>query len=122
MKTERNENNKIEQLIEKLNELEIDQQEIGKEIYKAKEEIENIKRSIEKEKQEKNTQHKHLEYERANTFEIGDEVTIRNAKQRSDNKGIVTGFTHTGYVRVKTHKGTKTRRIPSNLLITKKAT
>ena len=121
MKTERKDNNKIEQLIEKLNELEIDQLNIGIEIRKVKEEIEIIKMTIKKEDEEKSKEQEYLEYERANTFEIGDEVNIRNPKQSNDNKGVITGFTPAGYIKVITQKGTKTRRISSNLRITKKA-
>ena len=122
MKTEsNNERNKIEQLINKLNELEIDQREISKDIEKVRKEIQDIKKADEGKKDEENRQREYEEYKRLHTFKIGDKVKINNPKQRNDNKGTVTGYTPTGYVKITTEKGIKTRRIPANLRITKKA-
>ena len=121
MKTERNNDINIKQLIDKLNQLEIEQQEINKDINNVKKDIENIKRASKEKKEDERRQREYVEYERSNTFEIGDKIKINNPKQQNDNKGTVTGYTPTGYVKITTEQGTKTRRIPANLRIIEKA-
>ena len=121
MKTEGNINDKIEQLIDTLQELEIVQSKINKEINKTKQEIKHIETTLHKDNKDTRSQRKYDEYEKANTIEIGDEINICNPKDRKDKKGVVTGFTPKGYVRILTQKGNKTRRLPFNIIIINKA-
>ena len=117
-----NESNEIEQLIKKLKKLEIEQRRINKNIDNVRKDIQHIKKIDRgKKEEEERSKSEYTEYERSHTFEIGDKVKIKNTKQHNDNKGTVTGYTPTGYVKVTTDKGTKTRRIPLNLTIIKKA-
>ena len=121
MKTEGNINEEIQQLTKTLQKLEIAQAEINKEINKTKQSINHIKTTLTNDSEKTRRRIEYEEYERSNTIETGDEITIRNPKDTKDKKGTVTGFTPTGYIKILTHKGNKTRRLPFNVIITNKA-
>ena len=116
MKTEENNNDKLELLIKKLNELEIVQRSLNQDINQAKQEINEIRNDT-----KLSEQIKQIAFEKANTLEEGDTVRILNPTTSSETTGTIIGSTPKGYAKIKTNKGRITRRLPRNLRIINKA-
>jgi hypothetical protein len=107
---------KITELTALLEELEINQRRISSDINTVKGLVQELSSQVDtttkhRPKKEQNKQ-------RGIKPNIGDIVTVVNAKRNQPHTGVVVGFTLTGYVKVRGSNGDIIRRLPINLIIT----
>ena len=108
-------NDKIEELIKRVTKLEIASKRIQEEIKETKVEITNIERNTKTKSEEERRHREYLAYERDNTLEIGDKVTVLNTSKKDEKEGTIIGVTPKGFARIQTNTGSIIRRLPKNL-------
>ena len=96
----------VEELREKLENLEIKQQNLNKEIQETKTRLEKLASTKQVEQKEVVS---------GSGFYQGDKVRVINPSRGQDNTGIICGSTKDNLVKLKTAKGNTIRRLPKNL-------
>jgi negative regulator of genetic competence, sporulation and motility len=114
MKRAESDKEKINQLSELVQKLEIKQQDIHNDIKQIKKIINELNNT--KQENIKN-EDKPIRAYAVVKPDIGDTVRIKNPCGKQQNQGTVVGYTKTGYVKIQIgDNGQVVRRIPSNLL------
>jgi hypothetical protein len=104
----------IEDLIDILNKLEIKNNELAAEFIEIKKAVHGVASKLNQQSKtkQKGKYNRNLEVQ---DITVGDKVTILNPTQNQQSEGVVTGFTATGQVRVRTKNGSIIRRRAFNL-------
>ena len=102
--TERDNQEKLQELINKLESLSIQQEKLTKDILEVKEEVNRLTKVNPK-----------IELVEGSGFCLGDSVKITNPKQNQFTTGIVSGKTKNHLIKVKSTTGQVIRRLPKNL-------
>ena len=96
----------VEILINKLESLELKQEQLTSEIAEARREIKDLRRTSRKDQVEAIT---------GSDLYYGDTVVILNPSTNQETRGKVCGVTKDGLVKVQPRKGKPIRRLPKNL-------